>query len=73
MAIVPGSGVNFFLRLFREDLRLMTYFVLVGPLLSFVLCIAAQVDYFLLVSYAELGLLAGPLWILACIRNFNTK
>ncbi len=62
---------NLLLCLFGNDVRLMTFFVVVGPLFTFLFSIITQNDSFFFVSYAELGLLAGPLWVFACFGNYG--
>ena len=61
---------NLFPCLFGKDVRLMTFFVVVGPLLTLIYSIITQNDGFFFVSYSALGLFAGPLWLFACFRDF---
>lgn len=52
---------NYFIELFRKDIRTLTLLIVVGPILTLLFCVAAQVDAFILVLYAALGLLATPI------------
>ena len=55
---------NYFAYLFSKDVRVLTLLIVVGPLLTLLFCVAAQIDAFILVLYAAVGLLASPFWLI---------
>lgn len=55
---------NYFVYLFSKDIRFLTLLVVVGPLLTLLFCVTAQVDAFVLVLYAAIGLIIAPVWLI---------
>lgn len=64
---------NYFIELFRKDIRALTLLIVVGPILTLLFCVAAQVDAFILVLYAALGLIATPVWLIICFVDFHSQ
>lgn len=64
---------NYFLELFRKDIRFLTFIIVVGPLLTLLFCKIAEIDAFILILYAALGLLATPIWLIICFIDFYSK
>ena len=64
---------NYFIELFRKDIRFLTFIIVVGPLLTLLFCKVAEIDAFILILYAALGLLATPIWLIICFIDFYSK
>ena len=64
---------NFFIELFRKDIRTWTLLIVVGPIITLLFCFAAHVDTFILLLYAAIGLLATPIWLIICLIDYKRE
>lgn len=55
---------NYFVYLFSKEVRLLTWLIVVGPLVTLLFCKVAEIDAFILILYVALGLLATPVWLI---------
>lgn len=71
--ITKPKKPNYLAYLFEKDVRIITLLVVVGPLLTFLFCYAAEIDSFLLILYVALGVLASPVWLIWSFITFRTE
>lgn len=59
----PQEPPTFLAYMFRKEVCIMSCVIMVGPLLTLLICFTAGIDNAILILYAVLGLLATPIWL----------
>lgn len=72
-ALTEPKKPNFILSMFRKDVRVLSFFILVGPWLTLAFCKAAGIDNILLILYIVLGIIATPIWLVIGYFDFKNE
>ena len=63
-SVTKPKRPSYFAYLFSKEVRFLTYLIVVGPLVTLLFCKLAEIDAFILILYAALGLIATPIWLI---------
>ena len=70
-AITEPKKPNFFFTLFEEQVITLSFFILIGPWIALLFCLAG-VNNILLLLYILLGWLATPIWLMICYGDYRS-